>query len=193
MPIAPALRDVTARMSSRVFIGKELARSEDWLQVTTMYSVDALTAAGKLTSYPRNIRPYIGWLVPECKEVLNYYKRARALIDPVIEKRTALKRAALAAGQPEPAYNDALEWVTQEAKERGYKCDLANFQLMMSVVAIGTTSDLLQCTLIDLIQHPETLQAARDEIAQVLKAEGWKKTSLYNMKLLDSIIKESQR
>ncbi|KAJ3578198.1 hypothetical protein NPX13_g2371 [Xylaria arbuscula] len=157
MQLAPALRDITARM------------------------------------YPRNARPYIGWLVPECKEVRKYYKRARAVIDPVIEERAAVKQAAFAAGQPAPVYNDAIEWFEQEAKQRGQPCDLANFQLMMSVVAIGTTADLLQTTLIDLMQHPETLQAVRDEIAQVLKTEGWKKTSLYSMKLLDSIIKESQR
>ncbi|KAI1366907.1 cytochrome P450 monooxygenase [Xylaria arbuscula] len=193
MQLAPALRDITARMSSRVFLGKELSRSEEWLQVTTNYSVDAFKAGGKLSRYPRNVRPYIGWLVPECKEVRKYYKRARAVIDPVIEERAAVKQAAFAAGQPAPVYNDAIEWFEQEAKQRGQPCDLANFQLMMSVVAIGTTADLLQTTLIDLMQHPETLQAVRDEIAQVLKTEGWKKTSLYSMKLLDSIIKESQR
>ncbi|KAI0518117.1 cytochrome P450 monooxygenase [Xylaria bambusicola] len=191
--IMPALRDVTARMSSRVFLGKELARSAEWLEITTNYTNITMMALAKLTNYYPAIRPYVGRFFPESRRVQTYYKRARALIDPVMEKRAALKRAAIEAGQPEPIYNDALEWIAKESKEHNFKCDVANFQLMISVVAISTTSDLLQCTLINLIKHPETMQAARDEIAHVLKTEGWRKTSLYSMKLLDSILKESQR
>ncbi|KAK5626154.1 hypothetical protein RRF57_001869 [Xylaria bambusicola] len=191
--VMPALRDITTRMSSRVFLGKELARSKEWLEIMTNYTTATLTAITKLTKYYPAIRPFLGRFTPECKQVQTYYKRARDLIEPVMEQRVALKRAAVAARQPEPVYNDALEWIAKESKEHGFKCDVANFQLMISVVAIGTTSDLLQCTLIDLIRHPETMQAARDEIAQVLQTEGWKKTSLYSMKLLDSILKESQR
>ncbi|KAF2963565.1 hypothetical protein GQX73_g10018 [Xylaria multiplex] len=189
----PALRDITARMSSRVFVGDELARNEEWLRILKNYTVDAFKAINRLTKYPVNLRPYIGWLFPECRRIRDYYKRAREVIDPILEKRDRMKQAALASGQPAPVFNDALEWIIQESEERNSGYDTATFQMIVSTVAINTTTDLLQAVLIDLIQHPDAMQAVRDEIVQILKTDGWKKSSLYNMKLLDSALKETQR
>lgn len=45
----------------------------------------------------------------------------------------------------------------------------------------------------DISRNPEILTELRHEMVQVLRDGGWKKTSLYNMKLLDSVIKESMR
>lgn len=48
-------------------------------------------------------------------------------------------------------------------------------------------------TLFNIAQHPDLFQPLREEITNVLTAEGFKKTALYNLKLMDSVIKESQR
>ncbi|KAI1200200.1 cytochrome P450 monooxygenase [Nemania serpens] len=191
--LLPAIRDIIARMSSRVFLGEDLARNEEWLHIMKGYTVDAFQAIDILTKYPKNLRPYIGWLFPECKRVRDYYSRVRRLIDPVLKKREEMTQAALAAGQPAPVFNDALEWIKQESKANGTKYDTTTFQLIISTVAVNTTTDALHSTLVALMQHPGALQAVRDEIVQVLKAEGWKKTALYNMKLMDSALKETQR
>lgn len=45
----------------------------------------------------------------------------------------------------------------------------------------------------DLAAHPEVIGDLRTEIKEVLSDGGWKKTALTSMKLLDSVIKESQR
>ncbi|TRX95507.1 hypothetical protein FHL15_003465 [Xylaria flabelliformis] len=191
--ITPLLLDITARMSSRVFLGEELARNEEWLYIAKNYTVDAVEALTMLSKYPVNLRRYIGWLFPQCRRVNDHFGRARKLMDPILKKRREMKEAALAAGQPVPVFNDALEWIEQESKALNSGYDAVEFQLVLSVVAISTTSDLLQSTLVELIQHPETMQAVRDEIVHVLRQDGWKKSSLYNLKLMDSVIKETQR
>ncbi|KAJ8107121.1 hypothetical protein ONZ43_g6835 [Nemania bipapillata] len=191
--LMPVIRDITARMSSRVFLGQKLARDEAWLQITKGYTVDATHGLNLLAKYPVNLRPYIGWLFPECRRMGKYYKRAKDLIDPVMKERDDMRRAAAAASEPAPVFHDALEWIVQESKALNSGYDAATFQLIMSVVAISTTADTLHSILVNLIQHPEFMQTVREEIIQVLKAEGWNKTSLYNMKALDSAMKESQR
>lgn len=191
--LLPAVRDIIARMSSRVFLGEELARNEEWLRIMTGYTVDAFQAIDILTKYPKKLRPYIGWLFPECRRVQDYYGRVRGLIDPVLKKREDMAQAALAAGQPAPVFNDALEWIKEESKANSTSYDTATFQLIVSAVAVNTTTDALHSVLVALLQHPGTLQAVRDEAVRVLEAEGWKKTSLYNMKLMDSALKETQR
>lgn len=44
-----------------------------------------------------------------------------------------------------------------------------------------------------LARHPDMFQPLRDEIVEVLGRDGLKKTALYNLKLMDSFIKECQR
>jgi hypothetical protein len=45
----------------------------------------------------------------------------------------------------------------------------------------------------DLAQNPDIIGPLRKEIIEVLTEGGWKKSSLYNLKLMDSVIKETQR
>ncbi|KAI1436258.1 cytochrome P450 [Xylaria sp. CBS 124048] len=195
MVMMPAIYEITTRMSSRVFLGKVLARDEDWLRIAKGYTIDLQAGNNKLREYPVNWRPYIGRLpiIPECRRVRGYYRRARVRIDSILKQREDMKQTAAAAGQPAPVFNDVLEWITQESKERSLKYDPATFQMVLSIVAISTTTELLQSTMVDLLEHPESLKAVRDEIVEVLRTQGWNKMSLYQMKLLDSVIKETQR
>lgn len=56
-----------------------------------------------------------------------------------------------------------------------------------------TQSDMITQVIYDIAQNPEVIEPLRKEMVEVLTKGGWKKTSLYNLKLLDSVIKESQR
>ncbi|KAI8287264.1 Cytochrome P450 monooxygenase [Colletotrichum sp. SAR11_57] len=71
--------------------------------------------------------------------------------------------------------------------------DPATQQITLSLVAIHTTSDLLQQTMVDLAQHPDLFEPLREELVRVLGTEGLKKSALNNLKLMDSVLKESQR
>ncbi|KAI0599020.1 cytochrome P450 [Biscogniauxia sp. FL1348] len=187
----PVILDIISRISSRVFLGDELCRNEEWLEITKNYTVTAFTAAQDLRLFPSVLRPLIHWFVPQCQSLRALRKRAREIIAPVIAKRNQIKKEAIAKGQPVPKFNDAIEWIEEEAVKPD--SDPANFQLVLSVVAIHTSSDLMQQVVMDLAENPQYIQPLRDEVVSVLRAEGWKKSALYNMKLLDSAIKESQR
>ncbi|KAI5923975.1 cytochrome P450 [Camillea tinctor] len=187
----PAVLDIISRISSRVFLGDELCRNEEWLRITKSYTVTVFTAAAKLRLFPAVIQAVVHWFVPECQQLRALHARAREIITPVIEKRKQIKKEAVAKGESIPKFNDAIEWFEEEAKKPNY--DPANFQLCLSVVAIHTSSDLMQQVILDLAENPQFIEPIREEIVKVLRAEGWKKTALYNMKLLDSAIKESQR
>ncbi|TVY54707.1 Cytochrome P450 monooygenase 1 [Lachnellula cervina] len=141
---------------------------------------------GKLNGWPAPLRPIVQRFLPHTRELQQAVKDARTLIGGLVKEREALK----AKGET-PEYADILEWLPQIAKGRTY--DPALVQLALSFVAIHTTADVVGQLLFDLIEHPEYIQPLRDEIITVLKEGGWKKNSLYNMKLLDSVLKESLR
>lgn len=186
--------DTVARLSSRVFLGDRLCRNEHWLRMTKSYTVTAFQAAQSLRVYPRYLRKLVHWFQPECRQLRAQLDEAREIIALVIEERHQARKTAAEAGQSIPEYNDAIDWADQEAGLKGSsRYDPAVFQLILSVAAIHTTTDLTSQVILDLAQHPEFIQPLREEISSVLSAEGWKKTALYNLKLLDSCIKESQR
>ena len=180
-----------ARISSRVFLGEELCRNEDWLRVTKEYTVTAFNAAHELRLYPFIFRPIVFLFLKSCKKARQQIAEARRVIEPVFKRREQLKRDAAERGEDYKGFNDAIDWFEIEAE--GVKYDPAVIQLGLSLAAIHTTTDLVTQTLCDIAKHPEIKDELRQEIVDVSGKEGWSKQALYKMKLLDSTIKESQR
>ncbi|KAI1118587.1 cytochrome P450 [Nemania sp. NC0429] len=182
---------LVCQLSSRVFLGELLCRNEDWLQTTSEYPVNALLAASQLRIYPKLLRPIVHWFLPECKLLRRQAAKARSIIQPVISQRQLERRKALEEGRPVPEYDDAINWAEEESKQ--YKYEPATLQLSLAGASIHTTADLLSKTILELLAHPELIQALRNEAIEVLRVHGWTKTGLYNLKLMDSVLKETQR
>ncbi|TDZ99622.1 Cytochrome P450 monooxygenase eqxH [Colletotrichum sidae] len=189
--IKPTILDVVSRLSSRVFLGTELCRHEPWLSITKSYTVNAFVSAELLRPYPYHLRSVAQHFLPQCRTLRRQVAEARRIIAPVLDQRRALRARARAAGEPVPKFNDGLDWFEEESKGQAY--DAADAQLGLSVVAIHTTTDLLVETMLRIAQHPHLFAALRREVVDVLSADGWKKTALFNMKLMDSVLKEAQR
>ncbi|KAI8314173.1 Cytochrome P450 monooxygenase eqxH [Colletotrichum sp. SAR11_240] len=180
---------VVSQMSTRIFMGEELCRNEEWTKASGDYTITAFKATDEVRAWPRLLRPIVHWAMPVCQDLRQQLVKANNALEPHIKKRNAIKAAALAKGQPSP-FDDLVEWWETEY---GPSNEHARHQLTLTVVAIHTTSDLLQQTMIDIAMNPEILAPLREEVITVLGSQGLKKTALYNLKLMDSVIKESQR
>ncbi|KAK2001900.1 ent-kaurene oxidase [Colletotrichum falcatum] len=183
--------DLIARLSSRVFLGDELCRNEDWLAITKSYTVNAFLSAQILRPYPYWTRFVAQWFLPQCKNLRQQMSDGRRIIEPVLQRRRSLRERARQEGKPVPSFNDGIDWFEEESGGREY--DMAACQLGLSVAAIHTTTDLLVETILRIAENPSLFDALRKEIFAVLNAEGWRKTALVNMKLMDSVLKETQR
>lgn len=179
-----------SRLSSRVFMGEEMCNNEAWIKASSEYTTAAFGNGDKLRAWQRSLRPLVHWFMPEAKEVREKLDAARRAIKPLIEQRKATKAGALARGENPPVYNDSLEWFEQEYTT-GY--DPAVAQITLSIVAIHTTSDLLQMTMFSIARHPELFAPLREEAIRVLGSQGLTKQAMYDLKLMDSVIKEAQR
>lgn len=73
------------------------------------------------------------------------------------------------------------------------KIDYIAAQLNLTVAAMHATTEALTTALVDLVTYPEIIKQLREEVIQVVGEGGWSKQALYNMKLMDSFLKESQR
>ncbi|RSL91041.1 hypothetical protein CDV31_015562 [Fusarium ambrosium] len=192
MNLQETILKLVARISSRVFLGNELCRDEAWLRITREHTVTAFKAADELRMWPKISRKVIHWFLPGCRELRAQVLEAQQIITATLERRRKEKAELLSQGKEPPKYNDAIEWFEQTSKGT-VPYDPTAVQLVLSVAAIHTTTDLICQVLIKLAQNKDIIKPLRTEIASVLSEEGWSKTSLFKMKLLDSVIKESQR
>lgn len=185
------LLDIVARLSSRVFLGKELCRNKEWLRITKDYTVDAFISARLLRMIPDLVRPVLYWFVPTCARLRREVAAARRLIMPEVERRRVRAEKALAAGKKPPKAADAIGWMVEVSK--GRDVDYVAAQLSLSLAAIHTTSETSANILLQLCETPEVIEPLRQEVTEVLSTDGWSKVSLYKMKLMDSFLKEVQR
>lgn len=155
--------------------------------------MDIFKAARTLRSYPSLLRPFIYRFLPEVHTIQDHVKNARRIIEPEVIARRSARQNAKTDGKRIKA-TDAVGWMDEVASEKNQPFDIVAAQLLLSVVAIHTTSFTLMALLYDLAANQQYIDELREEIIGVLKEDGgWKKTGLYKMKLLDSCMKESQR
>ncbi|OJD10443.1 hypothetical protein AJ78_08551 [Emergomyces pasteurianus Ep9510] len=182
---------MVAQLSSRVFLGDKICRNSEWLRITISYTVNSYIAAQALRLWPTLLRPLVANFLPSCRQLRQQVQDARAIINPVLEERRMAKESAIRAGKTPERYLDAMQWLEESAKGRYYDPVVA--QLSFSHAAIHTTSDLLTQVLLDLCGREKLIQQLRDEIITVMQAEGWQKTTLFKLSLMDSVLKETQR
>lgn len=169
-----------SQMSASVFVGEELSRDETWQQVSTNYGMTVFLAARALRPWPRWLRPIVQWFLPACKSCRAEVKRAREVLHKSLAKRAA----------EDKEYDDSISWFSEIAA--GQRYDPVAAQLGMSLAAVVTTSELLKQTLIEICSHGLIIPL-REEMEAVVHKHGWSPAALTNMRLLDSVIKETQR
>jgi cytochrome P450 len=192
MVVKEANLKLMARITSRVFLGEELCRNPDWLRITTTYTTQTFRAVEELRLWPAWLRSIVHWFLPNCTAARKLVQEARDVIKPLLEKRRAARMESEARGE-KAEWNDAIDWLEQLSQEHGVNYDPVIAQLSLSVAALHSTNDFFTQVTIDIAHHPEIIQPLRDEIKSVLGQGGWTKHSLYNLKLMDSVMKESQR
>jgi hypothetical protein len=111
------------------------------------------------------------------------------MLAPVLAARRTAKSQPVE--KTNTTYYDALEWMEQIAQGRPY--DPAVGQLTFSMAAIHITADMLTQVIYDICDNGELIEPLRQEIMGEVTEDGWNENSLYKLRLMDSVLKESQR
>lgn len=171
-----------------MFLGLDLCRNQDWLNITKNYTYSSFEAISELRSHHALVRPVMQWFSHNCTQARRYYKKAQVLIKPVVDRRKAQVQAE---GEGSSKTSDAIGWMVECA--RGRNIDYAAAQLSFSLAAIHLSSETMTMCLLQLCDMPELMGPLREECRNVLGVHGWTKQALQDMKLLDSFMRECQR
>ncbi|KXT01144.1 hypothetical protein AC578_10907 [Pseudocercospora eumusae] len=177
--------DIVARMSSRPFAGERLCTDAKWLEIQKRYATVSSLAAGALRKKARWFRPIVHWFMPECIQLRQLVQDARSLVRAELEERTARQNHVTTA--------DAIAWLEEQSQKSCVPIDIAAAQLQLSMVAIQTASHTLCHALQHLCEHSRYQLTLREELKAVIKKDGWSKAGIYNLKQMDSFLKESLR
>ncbi|KAJ5585495.1 uncharacterized protein N7459_005295 [Penicillium hispanicum] len=185
---------MVARISSLAFLGEKICRNQDWINVAVHYTIDAFLAARQLRQWPSVLRPLVHWFLQDAKRLRKHLAVARFIVDSEVEKRRLIREGKLPPDDPPRTHADCLDWFEELAQSHHMKVDMARGQIGLTLAATHTTSNLLINIMYDLAAYPEYIEPLRDEIRAVAVEDGaLKKTSLLKMKLMDSVMKETQR
>ncbi|KAJ5703643.1 hypothetical protein N7493_011568 [Penicillium malachiteum] len=185
---------MVARISTLAFLGEGVCRNEDWINVAVNYTIDAFNGARELREWPTILRPLVHYFLPSMRKVRNGFSIAQGIVKREVEKRHMIRDGTLPPDGPPRTHADALDWFEEISKSSNLPFDMTRGQVGLSVAAIHTTSNLLTNIMYDLAAYPEYIQPLRDEIAAMIAEDGiLKKSSLLKLKLMDSVMKESQR
>ncbi|OAA57981.1 ent-kaurene oxidase [Niveomyces insectorum RCEF 264] len=183
---------MVAIISGHVFIGPDLCRRPEYLDAAVDFTTDITMAVPVVKRWPLLVRPLAKYFEPQLAKVRAHRKRMRAFLAPVIEAR----RAAKARGEIIP--EDTLQWMLDKTDAAGITdlTELTNMQLLLTMAAIHTTTLTTTFIVYDMVSRPDVVEACRAEIQAVRAAsEGGVLTTqaLFNLKLVDSVMRESQR
>ncbi|KAL1615959.1 hypothetical protein SLS56_011607 [Neofusicoccum ribis] len=176
-PFYPIAVDFVSQLSARVFLGDKVCRDPEWIRVSGEYTTTIFLAIQCLRKYPKFLQPimYHLGLVPEIKTLDKLEEKATKIIEKEIARQDAL-----GDGNVE---SNSLKWFADVAKQKkisGYNPVFA--QLAITIAAVHTTSMALTNVLFDLIANPDLIDELRQEIITVIGTDGWKKTSLSNLR-----------
>ena len=175
---------IISRTAASVFVGSVLAKDPEWQRVTVKYVMDYFTAVGQLRWWPAIIRPIAHYFNPLSRACKQGMKQVRVMLRAEVARRRAAKAS-------DATYNDAIEWISAATGDKDI--DQAPLQLGLAIAALFTTSEALRQTIVELCKNTDIIPALREEIQQAISECGWTMSALFKMKLLDSVLKESQR
>lgn len=190
---------LVARLSTLLFMGPESCRDREWIDIVIGFTVNIILANKALQVCPRWLRPLANYFMPQCRVLRAQERRAREIIEEKLVARRESREVDGGAGGLGGGSGgggqtgDALDWFQSQHQRLGGEYNPVLTQLMLSVAAIHTTADLVTQVVLDLATHRELMDPLRREMVEALDGRPIDKAATQKMKLLDSVMKETQR
>jgi len=185
---------IISRLSSRIFLPEPLCHDEEWLRISVEYTVNFFTAAYALRFWPPFLRPFVHWVLAPTRQLRKDLQSARRLIEPEIKARTKQREEDVKAGKEVQRPVDAIEWLHASSERSGEHCDPVFGQLNYTLGAVHTTTITFVSAVYNILSNPEYIDLLREEIIAALKeGNGWTKETMNRLRLMDSVMRESNR
>lgn len=185
------LVQMVAIVSGRIFIGPELCRTPEYVDMAVNYTMDVIHAREAVTRTPKWQRPFKAPHLAEVKALRAREKKAWAMVKPIIDARLrAQAEDPLDYQKPD----DLLQWILESGDAKLSVQDMAEMQLALTFAAIHTTTMTVTSALYTLAAKPEVVPVLREEARSALqKHKAFTSAAFLDMKKMDSFFSENAR
>ncbi|GKT84161.1 ent-kaurene oxidase [Colletotrichum tofieldiae] len=177
---------IIAIVSGRIFVGPELCRSEEYIDMAINYTIEVMTAVYVIGLVPTWLRPLLAPYLPQIKQLTKRLKNADEILLPVVNARRE------ADNKPD----DLMQWIIDAETKAGSDVrDIARTQLSITMAAIHTTTLTTVNIFYTLAARPDLVPELQEEIREAVAGDNGEfgSAALQNMKKLDSLFKETAR
>lgn len=175
---------IFGQVISRVFFDdKEFHRNPHWINISSEYIEESVLAAYELRSWPKPIRGIVANFLPRCRRIRTQLRQIKELLEPLINKLNT------APQDKEP--HAPIEWLHRAF--RGQSDDIASMIVALCIVSYDAGTESLCHILYEISGNTPLISDLRTEIINTVGKEGFTKSSLQSLVLMDSVMKESQR
>lgn len=184
------LIQIVAKTTSRVLAGLPLSKNEEFLQIILKHATSVVTTSTLLDKFPTILQPLVEWLFLEREKTI---AGALKYMRPILEKRMAsMKDGEWAGGSGKP--DDLFQWLLDSAPPSTSVREMTFKFLLINFASLHTTSFAITQALFDLATNPSLQNSLHDEIKTKLRETGgWTKQAFVELKLVDSVLRESAR
>lgn len=182
-----------SKVSGRIFVGPELCRSEEYIDMGINYTMELMMAANSISALKPEEREAKAGLLPAVKQLQARQQSSYNFIRPLIVARKKSLKEDPDFQKPD----DIMQWILDDGQdkygEQGIQ-ELTEIQLGLTFAAIHTTTMSTTNAFYCIAAMPELIPELREEIRTVLKEYGTFTTAaLQKMKKLDSFLREVMR
>ncbi|KIW66429.1 hypothetical protein PV04_05764 [Phialophora macrospora] len=208
-----SMTSIVARVSNRVFVGLPLCRDETYLKNATGFAENVTFSAAILSLIPAGIRALVAPLATYSNRK-HARQFTRILTSEILRRQSQASYGgnnATSEGKREDSKDDLLQWLLTRTQTSSHSTPdetdpevLCARLLHTNFASIPTTSFIATNALLDILASPrqERVQEilrreAVDTVDQGRDGDGpetmWQRTSLSEMRCLDSAVRESSR
>ncbi|KAK7681998.1 hypothetical protein QCA50_014962 [Cerrena zonata] len=187
--ILPLAQYVVSRASNRVFVGSQICRVPEYIDLAVRHTVEVSNTRKILGWFPGVTRHLAPLFTSDSNKA---HETCKTLIGPVIKERLRIHKEVGNNWEDKP--RDVMQSVIEVCLSKGYDIDvMVATVLLLNFVSIHNTSNSFTQALFHLAGQPKYIAPLRAEIASVLEKEDLSKNALAKMPKLDSFMRESQR
>ncbi|KAL5332550.1 cytochrome P450 [Aspergillus crustosus] len=161
------VRSLVARMTAKIFMGAPTCRDDDWLRLSTDFTVDLFTLAFTIKMFPPWLYSIVAAFLPARYRLNRQLKTARRIVGRLTQEH----KAAKAARKVEE--DTLLNWMLDNGTADEVKVhEMAARQCVLTLASIHTTAATVSHMLYDLCANPEWFEVLREEIFAVAEEFG---------------------
>ncbi len=175
----PKILRLVALVSGRVFVGLPLSRNEEWLQMSTEYTMDVMAVQTAARKWQPMLRPLVARFLPEVRKARQTPARAtkhmEQLVEYIMVQHGHEKLAPARAG----TQGSFISWILNNSPGHLRTAErMGESQMVVSFVAIHTTTMTTCHALLDLASRPEYIKPLRKSWRGSWRKMGCNKTRM---------------